>query len=101
MTNVFIGVTTDSDSKSNKVIWDGKDHRSMLELHLKANPQETVVGWYSTGLSINDDSIRIHDFYWREMQAPPIHLLVDTGLTNEKMAITAYTSTPLSFASSG
>jgi len=83
-----------------QVIWDGKDHRSMLELHLKANPQETVVGWYSTGNTINDDSIRIHDFYWREMQSPPIHLLVDTSLTNDKLGINAYSSTPLSFSNS-
>jgi len=87
-------------TEKDQVVWDGKDHRSMLELHLKANPQETVVGWYSTGASINDDSIRIHDFYWREMQAPPIHLLVDTGLTNDRLAINSYISTPLSFANS-
>lgn len=87
-------------TEKEQVLWDPKDHRSMLELHLKANPQETVVGWYSTGASINEDSIRIHDFYWREMQAPPLHLLVDTGLANDKLSINAYTSTALSFGTS-
>jgi len=87
-------------SEKDQVVWDGKDHRSMLELHLKANPQETVVGWYATGSAVNEDLIRIHDFYWREMQAPPVHLLVDTGLTNDKMGINAYLSTPLSLVNS-
>ena len=38
-------------------------------------------GWYSTGDAINENSILIHDFYGREIQRPPVHLLVGTDLT--------------------
>ncbi|KAL6063755.1 Eukaryotic translation initiation factor 3 subunit F [Balamuthia mandrillaris] len=73
-------------------------HRNMYELHLKANPQERVVGWYSTGGTINQNSVLFHNFYWSEMQAPPLHLTVDTGLNNDKMNINAYISSSLSFS---
>eukprot|EP01087_Luapelamoeba_hula_P010119 TRINITY_DN2663_c0_g1_i1.p1 TRINITY_DN2663_c0_g1~~TRINITY_DN2663_c0_g1_i1.p1 ORF type:complete len:305 (+),score=54.53 TRINITY_DN2663_c0_g1_i1:75-917(+) len=71
-------------------------HRNMHDLYLKTNPQETVVGWYSTGVAIDEDSIRVHDFYWREMLAPPLHLLIDTGLANDKLNIDAFVGSPLS-----
>jgi len=74
-------------------------HRNMQDLHIKANPQETVVGWYATGNKIDENSVRIHEFYWREMQAPPVHLLVDTGLHNNKLSISTYIGSPLSLGS--
>jgi len=83
-------------SEGDKVGFAQEFHKYTHERHLRANPQEMVVGWYATGDTINEDSILIHDFYWREMNAPPIHLLIDTGLKNDKMSINAYTSSPLS-----
>ena len=50
--------------------------KSMFDLHFKANPNEMIVGWYATGKEINQNSLLIHDFYWKEVQRPPIHLTV-------------------------
>jgi len=80
-------------------VYDTTYLRNMHELHLKTNPQESVVGWYSTGTTIDEDSVRVHEFYWKEMQAPPIHLLVDIGLTNNKLSMNAYVGSLLSSVS--
>jgi len=51
-------------------------HRTMYELHTRATPKERIVGWYSTGLAVNENSVLFHNFYWHEMNSPPIHLTV-------------------------
>lgn len=48
----------------------------MYELHTRATPKERIVGWYSTGLAVNENSVLFHNFYWHEMNSPPIHLTV-------------------------
>jgi translation initiation factor 3 subunit F len=80
----------------------GKDfNRQMLALHLRANPKETVVGWYATALPesgdcLADTSSLIHEFYCGECtHAYPIHLVLDTSLKNQELAIAAYQSTPV------
>lgn len=101
----------------------GKDfNRQMLALHLRAcDRRETVVGWYATALPpdsgdsssssdgddssgkkkesrcIADTSSLIHDFYATECgtSTPPVHLVVDTSLATDAMALRAYTSTPV------
>jgi len=73
-------------------------HATMIELHHKASPKEMIVGWYSTGAEIDEVSAVIHDFYSKEMTTTPVHITVDTALTNNTMAIKAYTSTSVSFA---
>lgn len=71
-------------------------HKTMLGLHRKVAPKEVVVGWYSTGPSINDASVMIHDFYTHEMSGQsPLHVTVDTSLANDTMAIKAWTHTPI------
>jgi len=72
-------------------------HRNMLELNTRANPKETIVGWYATGGEINEVSAIIQDFYWKEMNRAPIHLTVDTNLTNYKLSIKAFTNTSITF----
>ncbi|KAL7525809.1 hypothetical protein ACHAXR_003167 [Thalassiosira sp. AJA248-18] len=88
----------------------GKDfNRQMLALHLRANPRETVVGWYATALPdendptnngeckcIADTSSLIHEFYAGECEDDPIHLVVDTSLKTDDVAIRAYKSIPVS-----
>lgn len=65
-------------------------HKSMYELHQRANVKEVVVGWYTTDKKLEDSSyLAIHDFYWKEMQASPVLLMVDPGLTDSKMSIVA------------
>lgn len=85
----------------------GKDfNRQMLALHLRANPRETVMGWYATALPdendpngeskcIADTSSLIHDFYAGECDDDPIHLVVDTSLQTDAIALRAYKSTPV------
>jgi len=85
----------------------GKDfNRQMLALHLRANPRETVVGWYATALPDEDDengeskciadtSSLIHEFYAGECDDDPIHLVVDTSLETDSMALRAYKSIPV------
>jgi len=82
----------------------GKDfNRQMLALHLRANRNETVVGWYATALpdeedpnlfrNIADTSSLIHEFYAGECEHDPVHLVVDTSLTEDSLGLRAYRST--------
>lgn len=96
----------------------GKDfNRQMLALHLRANRKEVVVGWYATALPVEeeddvdvngeksngklsykciaDTSSLIHEFYAGECDDDPVHLVVDTSLTNDTIALKAYKSTPV------
>jgi translation initiation factor 3 subunit F len=87
----------------------GKDfNKQMLALHLRANRKEVVVGWYaSAGLGeqqdgsdapdlIADTSSLIHEFYAGESEeGDPIHLVVDTRLVEDSIAVRAYRSTPV------
>lgn len=88
----------------------GKDfNRQMLALHLRANHNETVVGWYATAFPANDEngemdtnnciadtSSLIHEFYAGECEDTvvdsPIHLVVDTSLVENTIALKAYIS---------
>jgi len=73
-------------------------HRNMYDLHQKTSPKEVIVGWYATGLGINENSVMIHEFYGKEASSQPVvHVLVDTQLTNHTLGIKAYTGTSISF----
>jgi translation initiation factor 3 subunit F len=82
----------------------GKDfNKRMLNLHLRSNRRETVVGWYASAATgedapslIADTSSLIHEFYATETdEGDPIHLIVDTTLQTNNLAIQAYKSTPI------
>mmetsp|Transcript_19153 Transcript_19153/g.28340 ORF Transcript_19153/g.28340 Transcript_19153/m.28340 type:complete len:318 (-) Transcript_19153:121-1074(-) len=86
----------------------GKDfNRQMLALHLRANRNETVVGWYATAFPTEDGedssnsclantSSLIHEFYTGECEDAamdsPVHLVVDTSLVNDSVALKGYIS---------
>jgi len=72
-------------------------HTNMLDLHHRVSPKEIIVGWYSTGSAIDENSAIIHDFYARKMTNPPIHMTVDTNLTNFTMSVKAYTNVSVVF----
>ncbi|XP_059457906.1 eukaryotic translation initiation factor 3 subunit F [Corylus avellana] len=80
---------------SGQVALDIEYHHNMLLSHLKVNPKEVIVGWYSTGLGVTGGSALIHEFYSREV-SNPVHLTVDTGFENGKGTIKAYVSVNLS-----
>lgn len=89
------------DSKSEVGALDMGFHREMVQLHQKANPNEVVVGWYSTGHQIDKQSVFYHNFYWRELQQPPILLTLDTELKDkDSMDLRAYIGHPLTFSES-
>jgi translation initiation factor 3 subunit F len=69
-------------------------HRTLFDLHQKVNSKEVVVGWYSTGLGLSGSDALIQDFYSGEC-TNPIHLILDTQLTDGKMAIKAFVSRTL------
>jgi len=74
---------------------DMEYHRTMLDLHQKANPNEVVVGWYSSASVIDENSVTIHNLYWKEMNQSPIHLTVDSELYGGRMEIQPYVSEQL------
>ncbi|CAB9518143.1 factor 3 subunit F [Seminavis robusta] len=81
----------------------GKDfNKQMLALYNRTNRKETVVGWYaSAALSegkglIADTSSLIHEFYAGESdEGDPVHLVVDTRMQTDSIAIRAFRSTPV------
>eukprot|EP01133_Synstelium_polycarpum_P010901 gene10901-12706_t len=83
-------------SEGDQIAVEMEFHRKMLDLHLKSSPREPIVGWYATGSDINENSVIINNFYREEMNGTPIHLTVDTGLTNDTMGIHAYHAHSLS-----
>lgn len=66
-------------------------HSTMFNLHQRVNASEVIVGWYSTGTEITQNSVLIHDFYSKEVPQP-FHLLLDTNLTSSGFNIRAFVS---------
>ncbi len=81
------------DETEDQVSIEIEYHKSMLELHARANPNETIVGWYATGSDLNTYSALIQDFYSRET-APhqAVHLTMDTNVQDENLGVRAWVS---------
>jgi len=84
-------------TEDEEVAVDMDFHTTMLDLHHRVCPKEVVVGWYSSGYEIDENSVMIHDFYARKMNNPPIHMTVDTNLTNLSLNVKGYTSVSVVF----
>jgi len=69
-------------------------HQTMASLQRKVNSRERIVGWFSTGTSVSGSDALIHSFYAGECPNP-VHLILDTTLQNNRMAVKAYVSRPL------
>ncbi|KAK9468191.1 maintenance of mitochondrial structure and function-domain-containing protein [Lipomyces arxii] len=71
-------------------------HKTMYNLHHKANPKEILVGWYSTSLELNTISALIHYFYSSAPDGtfphPAVHLTMQTEPSAD-MTINTYVST--------
>lgn len=88
--NAF-GVPYEAHGKGQVTI-DMDHHRALLDLHLKVNPKEVVVGWYATSPALNSFTALIHSFYTSESSPfPAIHLTLDPS----SLSFTAYTSSPI------
>mmetsp|Transcript_28676 Transcript_28676/g.67402 ORF Transcript_28676/g.67402 Transcript_28676/m.67402 type:complete len:330 (+) Transcript_28676:65-1054(+) len=84
-------------------------HKSMLELRQKVSPREVVVGWFSTGDEINATSAVIHAFYCKKESSQfnptavlpgPLHLLIDTSLSQQSFGIKTFVNARTSVAES-
>ncbi|TIB79248.1 Mov34-domain-containing protein [Wallemia mellicola] len=76
---------------------DSEHLQSMLDLHLKVNPREVLVGWYATGSSLNAYSALIQNFFTQQNTQPynAVHLTVDTQNFNFKDAVKGYLGSSL------
>ncbi|KAH0606179.1 uncharacterized protein H6S33_003840 [Morchella sextelata] len=70
-------------------------HKTMLSLHLKANPKEVLVGWYATSPELNTFSALIQNFYASNGEGtfphPAVHLTMSTA-PGKDIAIRTYIS---------
>jgi len=73
--------------------------RNMRDLHTKTAPKEVIVGWFATGLEINENSSMFHEFFSKETNIPTaVHLLVDTTFSQDTpMGLRAFIGTPVAF----
>ena len=86
--------------------------KKALELHAIAHPNDRLVGWYRTGLRVDGPSISIHQTVLIDTLIPQsnkiskkagpellpneyIHLLIDTGLKDNKLSMKAFTVIPI------
>ena len=81
VSNCFVVQHREADSE---VAFDIHVAQDLYELHRKVNPNEVIVGWFSTGKSeVTEYSALIHEFYTRE-STNPVHMIVDptpTGIS--------------------
>ena len=71
--------------------------RSMVEMRRRVNSSESVVGWFSSTAHISEHSALIQEYYARETPSgmQPIHLSLDTGLTDDRPTMQAHVSIPM------
>jgi len=73
---------------------DMEHYRNMLGLHLRTNPEESLVGWYSSVSVVDEESVSIHKLFEQEMGDSGetiIHVTVDSEVDSQQMAIQPYT----------
>lgn len=73
-------------------------HTTMLALTQRITPKQKVVGWYSTGETINENTTLFHEFYGQDVESP-MHLLLDLGLGGRRMSCKAFVSSGLTLGS--
>ncbi|KAL7273693.1 hypothetical protein RUND412_003435 [Rhizina undulata] len=70
-------------------------HKTMLALHLKANPKEVLVGWYATSPELNTFSALIQNFYASNGEGtfpfPAVHLTLST-VPGQDISVRTYIS---------
>lgn len=72
--------------------------KTMLALHLRANPKETLVGWYATSSDLNTFSALIQNFYGQPGDGtfphPAVHVTVSTE-PGQSPEVRTYISAPI------
>ena len=80
MTNCFVVQHSEGNGE---VAFNLEVARELFDLHRKNNSNETIVGWFSAGItefSVNEYSVVIHEYYSRETNNP-VHLTVNPSKT--------------------
>merc|ERR1719171_1646517 len=96
ITDAYAVIHKDTDDQG--VLMETDYHKHVFQLRQKVSPREVVVGWFSTGDEITGTSAVIHSFYCSKeshfqpsiVLPSPIHLLVDTSLQKQSLAIKAF-----------
>ncbi|KAG8624568.1 hypothetical protein KVT40_007635 [Elsinoe batatas] len=77
---------------------DMEYQKSMLGLHLRANPREVLIGWYATSSELNTFSALIQNFYSQQGEGtwphPAVHLTCAT-VPGKDVEVRAYISAPI------
>jgi len=82
-----------------QLVVDEGYNQTMLALHKRVNPNEVVVGWYSTGESITYLMSLVHSVYKTQCEEP-ILLTVDVNVKkNHRMALKGYVGKSLKVGS--
>ncbi len=73
--------------------------KSMLAMHLRANPREILVGWYATSSELNTFSALIQNFYGGQGEGtwphPAVHMTVNTQMERGGIEVRTYISAPV------
>lgn len=110
--NDAFGLETQINPETNEVALELAVAKQALKLHAMAHPNDRLVGWYRTGLTIEASSTSIHDMIIIKQLSPLsnkvskkagaelkvseyIHLLIDTALKNDELSIKSYTTVPI------
>lgn len=83
------------NESQDQVAVDIVHHKTMHDLLHRVTPTEHIVGWFSTGITLSSSDALIHDFYSKECNNP-VHIVLDTLLSNKKFTVAGYTSKVLS-----
>lgn len=84
------------NESADQVAVDIVHHKTMFELNQRVAPSQTIVGWFSSGSSINSSDALIQDFYTKEVASgSPVHLVLDTALAGDHVGVSAYISRSL------
>eukprot|EP00922_Rhytidocystis_sp_ex-Travisia-forbesii_P002632 GHVS01003899.1.p1 GENE.GHVS01003899.1~~GHVS01003899.1.p1 ORF type:complete len:357 (+),score=87.44 GHVS01003899.1:118-1188(+) len=103
VTDCFVDRHSLTDTGLLQIIKD--HHESMFELKQKVNPKEQVVGWFCTGAEMTELTCAVHGWFKSfssvskfQPQPPliePVHLMVDTTLSEGFLAIKAFLQVPI------
>ena len=77
------------NEQNGQVYVDVEFHRAMIDLHLRVNPTEKIVGWYSTGDGVVPTDALIHEFYAHEC-ATPVHVTLDVTFADRDRLMRAW-----------
>lgn len=82
-------------SVEDKVVFDSEYATKMLHFQRKVNRKETLIGFYKTGMNIDDQFFLIYDYYQKQLTEQknksalpkPIILLIDPTMNDNRLSI--------------